>query len=341
MTRWDCRSIARLLAVALAACAVPPLRVVAAFGDSPAQALGASVDPASAPNVSSPVRVTATVEPKDVTIGTRFRYTIRVEADPGVEVAMPLLAERLGDYPIVDFGHRDPVTGNGGVRVSELWYDLVAFETGSQYVPSVPLAYKAPTGAAATVETPKVVVNVVSLITQAGGADDIPAIRDAVPIVAPGPSLLWVIGGLGVAAGLGWIGRRWWRRRAAAAAAPARAAHEIALEELDKLRAQKLVENGQHERYYIALTDIVRRYVEARFGLHAPEMTTDEFLAAAQRSRDLISTHRSALQDFLVEADLVKFARHVPTRERAERSWSAAHDFVAATRPSEVTSAAA
>jgi hypothetical protein len=45
--------------------------------------------------------------------------------------------------------------------------------------------------------------------------------------------------------------------------------------------------------------------------------------------------HRVALQEFLSEADLVKFARHVPSADRADRAWTAACDLVETTRPPE------
>jgi hypothetical protein len=297
----------------------------------------------STPGRAMPVRVTTAVEPKDVTIGQPFRFTIRIESDPGVEVAVPLLTERLGDHAIVDFGHQDPVERADGKRVSEHWYDLVAYETGSQYVPAITLGYKTAVGGdAQRLDTPKAVVNVESLITTAGGADDVPDIREAVPIVAPGEWAAWAAAGVAAAAALlAYLGYRRWRGGRAERRAPLRPAHELALEALAGLRLRQLIERGEYEAFYVAVTDIVRRYIEARFGLRAPEMTTDEFLAAAQRSRDLVSTHRAALQDFLAEADLVKFARYVPTRERAERAWSAADEFVRSTKAPEAGRAAA
>jgi hypothetical protein len=124
-------------------------------------------------------------------------------------------------------------------------------------------------------------------------------------------------------------------RRRRGRTVPVRSAHEIALEALERLRAEGLLERQRYEDYYVRLSGIVRHYVEGRFGLRAPEMTTDEFLAAAQRSRELAGENRLALQEFLSEADLVKFARHVPSRDRAERAGRAAGEFIDATRPRE------
>ena len=105
------------------------------------------------------------------------------------------------------------------------------------------------------------------------------------------------------------------RRRRVPAVAP-RPVHEVALEALAKLHAARLLEAGRHEEFYVRLSDIVRTYLEARFHLRAPEMTTEEFLQAAQRDPQLTPPQRSLLGTFLSEADLVKFARYVPAAGR-------------------------
>jgi len=73
---------------------------------------------------------------------------------------------------------------------------------------------------------------------------------------------------------------------------------------------------------------IVRRYLEDRFVVRAPEMTTEEFLEATARSAVLQPGQRQLLGDFLAESDLVKFARHVPTLADSDRVLGAAERFV-------------
>jgi len=60
-------------------------------------------------------------------------------------------------------------------------------------------------------------------------------------------------------------------------------------------------------------------------------MTTEEFLAATAAGGALGGDHRALLADFLAEADLVKFARHVPAVADAERAFAAAERVVAET----------
>jgi len=102
----------------------------------------------------------------------------------------------------------------------------------------------------------------------------------------------------------------------------------VALAALDALRARKLVEHGAFKDFYSTLSDIVRRYLEDRFHVRAPEMTTEEFLLTTSRDGRLAAPHRRLLGEFLTESDMVKFARHVPTIADSARAFEAARRFV-------------
>ena len=82
------------------------------------------------------------------------------------------------------------------------------------------------------------------------------------------------------------------------------------------------------------LSGIVRTYIEARFGLKAPDMTTEEFLQVTSNAQALSSSHRRLLQEFLERSDLVKFARYEPSRHEADEAFEAAHRFIQDTVPS-------
>src|SRR5262249_5839215 len=104
--------------------------------------------------------------------------------------------------------------------------------------------------------------------------------------------------------------------------------HEIAARALADLKRRDLIGRGAFKEYYSRLSDIVRVYLEQRFHLRAPEMTTEEFLLTTARDGRLDGAHRRLLGDFLAESDLVKFARHRPTIADSERAWDAASRFV-------------
>jgi hypothetical protein len=62
-------------------------------------------------------------------------------------------------------------------------------------------------------------------------------------------------------------------------------------------------------------------------------MTTEEFLVAVAGDGRLAPPHRRLLGDFLSQADLVKFARHLPTFQDSDNAHAAARRFVEDTRP--------
>jgi hypothetical protein len=76
----------------------------------------------------------------------------------------------------------------------------------------------------------------------------------------------------------------------------------------------------------------VRRYLEDRFDLRAPELTTEEFLESVQRAPHLGQDHQVLLREFLRQADLVKFAGLKPAADDVERSVAAARRFLDETR---------
>jgi hypothetical protein len=280
-----------------------------------------------------PVRVTTRVEPKSVTIGTPFRYTMRVETDGEVELLVPLLAERLGDFAIADFGEV-PHGGENG-KVIERWYDLVTYETGDRIVPGPAVHYREAGGALERIDAPDALVIVESLLAAKDGVepDDVRDIKGPVAVPRDYRPLWWAVAALAVLAAIVFAAYRILNRSGRAATAAPRPAHELALEALARLRSARLIESGRHEEYYVRLSAIVREYLERRFQLRAPEMTTEEFLQAAQQNRQIATEHRASLGRFLGEADLVKFARYLPSVEDAERAYGAARRFVEATAP--------
>jgi len=309
----------RAMAVALA--------VVAAADLAPAQVPTAAVP--------EPVVVTTRVEPKSVSIGTPFRYFIRVESSEEAEVVLPLLVDHVGAFLIKDFG-AVPERRESGKRVVESWYDLVGYEAGDKLVDGGVVGYRVAGSDLRQVDVPDALVIIESLLPRSDGVITATEIRD---IKGPerGPrdkTLLWLALAVfallsAVAVGVYWLRAR--RRSVAAQAARKRPAHELALEALEKLRRAGLLEEERHAEYYVELSAIVRTYLEGRFRLRAPEMTTEEFLQAAQLRPELAAEHRSRLARFLAEADLVKFARHHPSIEEAERAHTAARELVEST----------
>ena len=109
--------------------------------------------------------------------------------------------------------------------------------------------------------------------------------------------------------------------------------HEIALNALADLRAKGWIEALKIEPFYVALSGIVRRYLEARFGLRAPERTTEEFIRDALSSKKLSDAHRDLVAGCLEQSDLVKFARLAPGPADMHNALDSAERLVRETMP--------
>lgn len=83
------------------------------------------------------------------------------------------------------------------------------------------------------------------------------------------------------------------------------------------------------------MSGIVRHYLEDRFGLRAPERTTEEFIRDALASRALSAAHRELVAGFLEQSDLVKFARHAPGQADMRNALDSAERLVRETMPAE------
>ena len=110
-------------------------------------------------------------------------------------------------------------------------------------------------------------------------------------------------------------------------------AHETALASLNLLRNSGMIEARDFGPFYVAVSDILRTYIEGRFQLDAPEMTTEEFIGAAAESHALNSEHHLLVKGFLEECDMVKFAKLEPDDAAMLRVWEAAERFVKETIP--------
>jgi hypothetical protein len=141
-----------------------------------------------------------------------------------------------------------------------------------------------------------------------------------------------VLGAVAIAAAL-VVAVVWWARRPKVEPPPP-PAHEIALKRLRELERSDLIGRRKVEPFFVAVTEIVRDYIEGAFGLRAPEQTTEEFLAGLATASE-VARHREVLQPFLTAADEVKFARFDADETAMRRAFETAERFVRQTSRTE------
>jgi len=263
---------------------------------------------------------------------------LEVVAEPGVELLMPEFGEALDRFAVVDFAPSERVDAEGRT-VARQRYTLQTARSGLQSVPPLLIEFvdrragrqPAPEGADAyELLTERVEFEVQSMLGSDDSLELAPARGELGPLETPGgPLWPWLLaGGVALLALAPFAARVLVARRARTRR---RSAYEIARGELDALLYAPRPAAGDAARidaFYVALSGIVRRYLESRFGLHSPEQTTDEFLADLSGSPDLQRAHQDLLREFLQGADLVKFAHRLPSGSEINESVGLAQRFL-------------
>jgi hypothetical protein len=277
--------------------------------------------------------------PDRLTVGDRFRYVIKVEADRGASVFLA-----PGGLPDVLALSRTPSTTTRALRDDRveitLTIDVAAFVPGNLTVPPLRLRHRAPGGAATDISTPPSSVNVVSVLP----AGEAAAPKDLKPQAEIGtPPVTWLYAALAAAvialivvvALLLWR-RAVLRRRVQLQEPEAEEGPDLGPED----RARRVLDAagrdfaaaGDYVRYYGSLAVTVRNYLTERYGFAAFALTTRELQGEMVR-RGIDRWQARLVSGLLTQCDAAVYAGYRPAHERADADLTAAYEIVEMSRP--------
>ena len=335
-----CPAARGLLAAAVfASASLAPSAPRSAWAAGPATASAPSGDAIVREYASGPVAVALSISPAEPRIGDVVELVLEARAEAGVELLMPEFGEALGRFEIVDFAPSETQAADGGTQARQR-YRLQPKRSGKTSIPALRIEFvdrrpgqkAAPEGEDAyEILTDRIALDVATILAADAPLELRPPHTDLGRRELGGWPL-WA--GLGVALLLLALSAPALLRALAAhrSRRRSRSAYEIARSELDRLLARGTPGPETMDAFYVELSLIVRRYLEDRFALRSPELTTEEFLNEMGRSPDLARSHQRLLRDFLVQADLVKFAGYRPEAEVVGEASAAAERFLEDTR---------
>jgi len=275
---------------------------------------------------SAPLRMEASLDRDTVSIGDTVTYYLGVRAPPGTKVVLGDLSEGIEGIEVRE---------TGGDERGGRWHRIVSFEPGVHTLPAPEARLTWPDGREETVSASPLSFRVASVLSPSEKPQDIREIKP--PRELKVSYLMPILIGLGSLLAIAAIVilLRFLRRPKTAAALPPppRPAHEIAYEELRRIKDQNLPGRGLVKEFYVRVSDVVRHYLENRFALRSPERTTEEFLSEMASSSALSLRHQELVGDFLSHCDLVKFARFHPAPPQIEKVYDSAVTLVDETRP--------
>lgn len=135
------------------------------------------------------------------------------------------------------------------------------------------------------------------------------------------------------AAGGWWAYKRYKKEGTVLRKKPEPTPYETALRQLKELKNKNLWEMGREKEYFTDLTDILRVYLDRRFGINAMEMTSREIMDHLYNSD--VKDKRDYVRQILSVADFVKFAKVRPLPADNIAAYENALKFVEETKPEE------
>jgi len=295
------------------------------------------------------IRPKAIIDSNRILIGDQVRLRLEVEYPSDVKIHFPNPADSLAKFvEIVERLPKDSSLVNNNRKKLLQEFVITSFDSGLHSIPPFLFTFSR-NGIIDSVKSNSLLLEVHtlpkldSLMKALKGPIDIkPPIEAPVTFKEVAP---WIMGSLLVLALLFLIFYSLKRRKNnkgffTLPQKPKEPAHVIALRELDRIKEEKIWQQGKTKRYYSEITDVLRQYIENRFDIQAMEMTTDETISAFKYRRSLVDENSfENLRKILTNADLVKFAKYEPLPDENNMALVDTYFFINQTKLIEVIDA--
>jgi len=281
---------------------------------------------------AGPVRLSVQFDPAAPALADRAKLTVAIDAEPGVTVEKLQFGSQFGDFRVVDVQEELPRIENHR-EIAKWICTLEPIRPGRAAIWPVDVAFvdsraTGGDGKRRLLSSKPLAVEVATAVKV-----DPPSLAGLRPeaslVPLPFSRLAWLgyVAAILAAAGVGiYVIRRRRLRREAIAQRPLTPA-EIAYRELWQIVNDQLADRDV-KLFFVALTGVVRRFIEQTTSIRAPEQTTEEFLHEISVRQTFPPEENQRLADFLEAADLVKFAAHRPRREDVDASTDRAREFI-------------
>jgi hypothetical protein len=278
----------------------------------------------------SQLSVQAEADRTVLTIGDPLHFSLTLKYSPDLKIDSLNLKEKLNKFEVRD----STVTTKTKKReiATQHKFTLVPWQPGEYEIPSLAINYRDKEGKQKSVFSDPIKIEVKSLLGQVTDSTDIKGLKAQLDL---GRSVWFylfvalVLLALGTGLALYLLNRR---KKKTTKPEIIRTPWEVASEELQNLLQAHRLGRIPVKEYYFSLTEILRGYLERRFGIPLLESTTQEIRAQLERNYLNPESKKSLLQ-FLEQSDLIKFAKVQPETPRLTSDWELAYQIVQETIP--------
>jgi hypothetical protein len=290
---------------------------------------GQGTEKSSTGNIFS---VNSSLDKTELRLGDRNKLVVTVEFPNGYKPAGTVTPEWGQDIQIFSADISKPVRTSVGGNKMSLEIRFAVFATGDVTLSPVSFRFSRNKGETFECATLPLTIRIKSLVTDKD--KDIKDIKG--PMTVPEGFKLWILIVIAVVlAALAVVGILLIRKRKKAAIEESLSVqdppHIEAYKALDSISRENLLAKGEYKKYYVALSEVIRRYLNRRFDIDTLEKTTREILAQMAKL-ELSREVRHQLKEFMDQGDLVKFAKFIPTGSQARESLETAYYIVDVTK---------
>lgn len=275
------------------------------------------------------ISVLASVDSSDYLIGDYINYTLEVRADKNTEVTTPFIKDSLKQVEIIK--ELPPVVNEDqNIKSTTYGYIISYYDSASVTIPSIAVRFKSQGSEEEKLALSNPVTFTVHTVAVEPQAD-IKDVKEPLTIPLDWKFILIIaLIVLFVVAVAYYLYRRYKKKKAEM---PVKKkiikipAHVRALTALSNLENEKLWQKGAVKEYHSKITGIIRGYFEERFSLPALELTSSEQMEQLKKAPDAENI-LSITNEFLNNADLVKFAKFQPMPSVNEAMMNQAKEIV-------------
>lgn len=282
------------------------------------------------------VTVDATIDSTQIFIGQQTAITLQVSADAGKNVVMPQydsLAQIVPGIEVVSTKDSEPELVNDGKRqVLTRRYVITSFDSALYYIPpmkvnvdgkdyeSKNLALKVYTMDIDTLHTDSICAMKPEMAPPFTWEDWKPVLWSCVLLLVLVAAFIYMI--VRLVKNKPILRRINLRQHLAP--------HKVAMQKIEQIREDRLVQSENSKEYYTQLTDALRQYISERFGFNAMEMTSGEIIEHLEKDNDVEALNE--LRSLFQTADLVKFAKYTTLINENDRNLLTAVEYIDKTK---------
>ncbi len=283
------------------------------------------------------IEVFATTDTTEYIVGDYIDYTIELKYPKGINVVIPMVKDSIDNLVFIKNG--EVIQKEEGAEVYELRHFIFSkYDSSGVTIPSFYIPYTVNGG-----EPQFAYVNPVDIVIRTIEVNQEVEIQDVKePKRVPFDWLLISIIALIVLALLAgaYFGYKYYQKKKSGKVIEKPTviipAYKKALIKLNELEEKKLWQNGMVKEYHSEVTGIVRDYFEERFDFNSLEMTTKETIENL-KVKDVNENVIATTEEFLANADMVKFAKFEPMPTVNEAMMKEAYLIVNETKVETVT----